>query len=435
MSKHLANVPATKTLADGLKSASVDWQTLHADYNPLLNLVRELIGIIPNCDPTLEIWPPGFRTYNLLVPNLFNLPNTIFGNKSFKASMGLAMYASSKAACAYCTAHTCSFALRRGARAEAIAGVRTEQEQAVVTLAEKLAQIPSSLMLTDVEAVLQYFSASQTEWLVYSISMMGFLNKFMNAMGIELEQEAINDTAELLSETGWNPGIHAPNGYNITKPGAPKQDNLFTYLRIIRQAPGAVAWEKKWTKDVPSEQGAASEYLKQHTGYSFPILTPIKQKRVVRTLAVVLKDNLDQKATVTGLKMKMYAGYIFSTLVYNDLLKKEIRNLSANLAPDLNHAKFELLNEISHMEIPFDNASCENAIASLQQQLSLTEKEAAIILLGVSASYSPAQNNDAVTETALKYMEPAAIVETVVWLSVLQLLNRLSGYYRVMKAY
>lgn len=435
MSKHLANVPATKTLADGLKSASVDWQTLHANYNPLLNLVRELIGIIPNCDPILEIWPPGFRSYNLLVPNLFNLPNTIFGNKSFKASMGLAMYASSKATCAYCTAHTCSFALRRGVRAEAIAGVRTEKEQAVITMAEKLAQIPSSLTVTDVEAVRHYFSASETEWLVYSISMMGFLNKFMNAMGIELEQEAINDTAELLSETGWKPGIHAPNGFTVTKSGAPKQDNLFTYLRVIRQAPGAVAWEKKWTKDVPSEHGTASEYLKQHTGYSFPILKPVKEKRVVRTLAVVLRDNLNERATVTGLKIKMYTGYIFSTLVYNDLLKTEIRNLSASWAPDLNDAKFEHLIELSQMEIPIDGASCENAIALLQKQLSLTEKEAATILLGISASYSPAQNNDAVTETVLKYMEPAAVVETVVWLSVLQLLNRLNGYHMVMKTY
>ena len=59
-----------KTLAESLKPASVHWETLHKHYNPLLNLVRELIGLIPNCDPTLEIWPPGFRTYNLLVPNM-----------------------------------------------------------------------------------------------------------------------------------------------------------------------------------------------------------------------------------------------------------------------------------------------------------------------------------------------------------------------------
>lgn len=304
-----------KTLAESLQTASVDWKTLHRNYNPLLNLVRELIGIIPNCDPILEIWQPGFRTYNLLVPNMFNLPNTIFGSKSFKASMGLAMYASSKAACAYCTAHTCSFALRRGVSAEAIAGTRTTKEQAVVRLAERLANIPSMLTLTDVEAVKQHFSPAETEWLVFAVSMMGFLNKFMNAMGVELEQEAINDTAELLSKTGWEPGIHAGDGYRVTKSVTPPKDNLFTYLRVIRQAPGAVLWEKKWTRGVPSDYHGAAEYLEQHTGYSFPILKPVRAGRVMRTLTTVLRENLDKELTETGLKMKMYAGFIFSTLV------------------------------------------------------------------------------------------------------------------------
>jgi len=424
-----------KTLSDGLKPASVDWKTLHRNYSPVLNLVKELIGIVPNCDPTLEIWPPGFRSYNLLVPNMFNLPNTIFGNKSFKASMGLAMYASSKAACAYCTAHTCSFALRRGASAESIAGVRTEREQVVVTMAEKLAQIPSSLTMVEVEAAREYFSPSETEWLVNSISMMGFLNKFMNAMGIELEQEAINDTAELLAKTGWVPGVHARDGVFVTKQGDPKQDNLFTYLRVIRQAPGAVRLEKKWTQNVPSDYNAASEYLKHHTGYLFPILKPVKEKRVIRTLTTVLRDNLDNKTTTTGLKIKMYAGFIFSVLAWNDILRSEIRNLSANWAPELNDEKFKLLEEISQMAIPTDGASCEDILTSLQQQLSLTQKEAATILLAISGSYSPAQNNSTITEMALKYMEPAAIVETIVWLSILQMLNRLTSYYTVIKAY
>jgi alkylhydroperoxidase family enzyme len=423
-----------KTLAEGLKPASVDWDILHSNYNPLLNLVRELIGIIPNCDPILEIWQPGFRTYNLLVPNMFNLPNTLFGSKSFKASIGLAMYASSKAACAYCTAHACSFALRRGARTEAIAGSRTVQEQVVVTMAEKLAHIPSTLTLADVEAVRQHFSPAETEWLVVAISMMGFLNKFMNAVGVELEQEAINDTAELLSKTGWEPGIHADSDYKVTKSAIPQQDNLFTYLRVIRQAPGAVLWEKKWMRNVPSNYHEAAEYLKQHTGYSFPVLKPIKEGRVVRTLTAALRDNLDKELTVTGLKIKMYVGYIFSTLVWNDVLTAEIKNLSAYWATELNNQKFSLLNEISLMEIPMDRATCDKAMASFQQQLSLTEKEAAAILLAVAVSHSPAQVNNAVVETTMKYMESAGIVEIVTWLSVLQLLNRLSSYYTLIKA-
>src|SRR5947209_12063597 len=103
----------------------------------------------------------------------------------------------------------------------------------------------------------------------------------------------VNDTAELLSKTGWQPGIHADNGYSITKSATPQQDNLFTYLRVIRQAPGAVIWEKKWTRNVPSDYNSAGEYLKQHTGYSFPVLKPVKEGRVVRTLTTALRDNLD----------------------------------------------------------------------------------------------------------------------------------------------
>ncbi len=424
-----------KTLAESLKPASVDWNTLHSNYNPLLNLVRELIGIIPNCDPTLEIWPPGFRTYNLLVPNMFNLPNTLFGSKSFKASMGLAMYASSKAACAYCTAHACSFALRRGAAAEAIAGSRTEKEQAVVTMAEALAHIPSTLTLTDVERIRQHFSEAETEWLVFSISMMGFLNKFMNAMGVELEQEAINDTAELLYKTGWKPGIHAGANYSVTKSVTPRQDNILTYLRVIRQAPGAVLWEKKWTRGIPSDYSAAAEYLQQHTGYTFPVLKPIKESRVMRTLTAALRDNLDKETTVTGLRMKIYAGYIFSALMKNELLQSEIKNLSVHLAPELNNETFSRLDEILEIEIPSDNSDCTKLMTSFQQQFSLSEKEAATLLLAIATSHSPANVSEAVIETAMQYIEPAGIVETVVWLSVLQLLNRLSSYYTLTGAY
>lgn len=424
-----------RTLADGLQAAAIDWNTLHRKYNPLLNLVRELLGILPNCDPTLEIWQPGFRTYNLLVPNMFNLPNTLFGSKSFKAAMGLAMYASSKAACAYCTAHACSYALRRGARAEAISGVRTEKEQAVATLAERLAHIPTTLARADVEAVRHHFSPTETEWLVYSISMMGFLNKFMNAMGVELEQEALNNTAPLLLKTGWSPGIHTRNGYQVTNSGVPQEDNLSTYLRVIRQAPGAVLWEKKWTRHVPSDYRNAGEYLQQHTGSSFSILAPVKQARVVRTLTAVLRDNLNAAESATGLKMKMYAGYIFSTLVLNNRLSTEIKHLSLRWAPELSNATYQLLEEISGMEIPVESTTCKSAILSLQQQLSLSEREAAIVLLAVVSSHSPAQTNDAIIETVLNYLEPAGIVETVVWLSVLQLLNRLSSYYTLTNAY
>lgn len=115
-----------ETLYNYLKPYQVDFEKLHQEYQPMLKLVKELIGVVPNCDPVLEIWPIGFRTYNLFVPNFLNLPHSLFGKKKLKGMMGLAMYNSSRAAeCMYCSAHCCSYALRRGLSEDAILGDRT----------------------------------------------------------------------------------------------------------------------------------------------------------------------------------------------------------------------------------------------------------------------------------------------------------------------
>src|SRR4051794_41116548 len=161
--------------------------------------------------------------------------------------------------------------------------------------------------------------------------MMGFLNKFMNAMGIELEQDAINDTAAVLSQTGWHPGKHVKGKYQITKATNPDQDNLLTYLRVIRQAPGAVSLEKKWTHGIPDTYSSAAVYLREHTGYSFPILKPVTQGRVVRVITKVLCDNLDKELTEAGLKIKMLTGYIFTRVVANDALTTEVKNMAAQI--------------------------------------------------------------------------------------------------------
>jgi len=88
-----------------------------------------------------------------------------------------------------------------------------------------------------------------------------------------------------------------------------------------------------------------------------------------------------------------------------------------------------------HRLIPEDAGDCKTFISSFQQQFSSSEKEATVILLALATSHSPAQMNDAIVDTVLKLLEPAIVVEIIVWLSVLQLLNRMSNYYVVVNAY
>jgi hypothetical protein len=131
----------------------------------------------------------------------------------------------------------------------------------------------------------------------------------------------------------------------------------------------------------------------------------------------------------------MYAGYIFATRMANDLLIAEIRNASTYIAPELNGDLLKRLAEVAQMDIPVDIDTCNKIVTTFQQQFPLTEKEAAILLLAIAASHSPSQINEAVIHVTLKHVEPAAAVEILVWLSILQLLSRLSSYYQVIEKY
>ena len=136
-----------QALVELLEQEAVPFETLHARYGPLLELVRKLLGVVPNCDPYLEIWPPAFRTYNVMVPNLLNLPLMVWSLGAPRSTVGLAMYVSSRAAgCMYCSAHSCTFALRRGATVDEVASALnnapalTDADRAAVRVARARGQ-------------------------------------------------------------------------------------------------------------------------------------------------------------------------------------------------------------------------------------------------------------------------------------------------------
>src|SRR6478609_6157143 len=171
-------------LVDLLEEHAVPFETLDEKYGALLALVRTLIGVVPNCDPYLEIWPTAFRSYNVLVPNLLNLPFLVWGMGAPRAAVGLGMYVSSRAAgCPYCSAHACSFALRRGASVDQVATALEEDarlappEKAVARVARALGRAEAVLADEDRQELLRHYSAAHAEWIVLGIAMMGWLNK------------------------------------------------------------------------------------------------------------------------------------------------------------------------------------------------------------------------------------------------------------------
>lgn len=422
------------TLAQQLQPSAIAFDILHKNYRPMLGLVRELIGVVPNCDPLLEIWPIGFRTYNLLVPNCLNLPFSMFGFGLDKAILGLAMYTASRAAaCAYCSAHTCSFALRRGASTASLVGHRTAREEAVVAVAEGMSRIPFDLTTAQCAALTKHFSPSEIEWIVLSVGMMGFLNKFMDAVGVELEAKSIADITSLLTPTGWVPGKHARSDVDLSNVVSmlPPADNLGTYFRVIRQLPSAIRLENRWTADVPDRWPAAGEFLETQTGCRFPLLGRLHHQRVIRALTTVLRDNLDPAQSEVGLAAKCLVGFVYATVVENEILVAEARLLAARLAPELDESTFAAVARFSAKPVGKDVAAIEQAIAELSAVPTLSEQDVAAIILARVASTSPAEINAAILSQVSPRLSSPIVVELIVWLSVQQLLHRVGCFYAV----
>ncbi len=418
------------TLAEAVAHDRVDFDVLHQRYKPVLNMVDVLIGVVPYCDPYLEIWQPGFRTYNLMVPNFLDLPSGLFGLGAPKDIVGLGMYTSSRAAsCAYCSAHTCSYALRRGSSAEAVTGEsRSPGEAAAVAVAEALSTDPHHYTPDVGEELRSHYSAEHAEWIVMGVAMMGFLNKFMDAIGVELEQEAVNDVAELIEPTGWSVGQHAWGGASSAaladgtagagdaETGArvatlPPRDSMGTMLKVLRNAPGAVKLEKGWTEGVPKDADA-QKVLVETYGFDEEIIPHMMHAKPRRALTAMLRHNLDPTQSELGIGLKALVGLVFANHMGNPYLIDRAKQLAEHHSVDAGTL-----------------AAADGFFPGSSKAADLDPRTAAALGVARAISPSPAIVDDDTVSAAIEHLTSAEIIEIAVWVSVGQLQHRLSVYY------
>ena len=424
---------AEDTLSRSLRPAAVDFARLSRDYGPMLQIVRLIIGVVPNCDPVLAIWPTGFRTYNLLVPNLLNLPFSIWGFGPPAVTLGLALCAASRMAqCAYCTAHTCSFTLRRGHSKKKLAGDLTPAETAAVDVAEALAGIPCTLTADHRAELLRHFSAVDAERLVLGIAMMGFLNKFMDAVGVDLEAATVEEVSPVLRPAGWTPGKHriddAPHADPSlrARPGGP--DTLATKLAILRYLPAAVRLDRAWTRGVPSRWPAVGAYLQAHTGHDFPVLANVRSRRAVRAIATVLRDNLTAADSRLGLRTKALAGLVYAIVAGSDTLAREARGLAARQSPPVDDWTLDAVALFAAGPAVWEEDALLEALAHLESVPGLDGPTALALLLAKAVSPSPAAVPAPLIARIAEVLSSEAQVELVVWIGVQQMLHRLGSF-------
>jgi alkylhydroperoxidase family enzyme len=379
-------------LVDLLREDAVPFPELHRRYGALLELVRKLLGVVPNCDPYLEIWPPAFRTYNVMVPNLINLPFLLWGWGAPRSTVGLAMYVSSRAAsCMYCSAHTCTFALRRGATVDAVAGALdrdaalSDADRTAVNVARQMAVVPAAVDDAARADLRRHFSESHAEWIVLSVAMMGWLNKTMDALGVPLEEQTVAEIGGVIAPSGWTPGQHLQG--EVARVAAPRADSLATRLAVIRHVPTALRLDASWTRGVPDRWPAVGRYLEQKTGCAFPVLSQLRHRRAIRAIATMITLNVCGESVI-GHEQKRAAGLIYAGQVGSAALADAIRALGRMAAPD---------------DSPVQRLA--RAIAPNPSRV------------------------DAAAMADARALAPAGIVELVSFIALLQLLHRLSSYY------
>jgi alkylhydroperoxidase family enzyme len=408
-----------------LEESLVGWDVLNDRYGALLRLVDTVLGVVPNCDRYLEIWPPAFRTYNILVPNLLNLPVPVLGVGGPPAGVvGLAMYVASRVAgCPYCSAHSCSFAMRRGASPDKVAAALvpdrtsfTRGELAAIAVARSLGRVPCELTAAEREELVDVYGGRNAEWIVLSAVMMGFLNKFMDSIGVELEQSVVSEVSSTMG-ADWSPG----KAGTMLDPAAPERplpsvDGLRTRMRLLPLLPAAIRFDRRWQRETPGRWPAAAAFLSERTGHDFPVLERLRSGRARRSIASVLQQNLDPESSVVGLELKVLVGAIFAEIVGD-------RRVAGDVAALARHAglgRDKVRDAIAYAR--GDDASSPAGNPS----------ESAALALARASSYSPARTDAATVEACRESgLSPAAVVEVITWLSVLQMLHRLTCYLTV----
>lgn len=436
------------TLAQALAPARSDWASIQQSYGSILSLIRELIGVQPASIPYLDIWPPGHKALNLLVPALFNLPPMLLRPARFKSLVGLAALSASRAAgCNYCMAHTCVFALKRGAPVDAVRAAATAADAAadpadaaVITMAAALASVPASLTPEHLAACAE--SADDLRWLAYAAVLMGFLNKFMDVMGVELEPGAIAGASDVLAPTGWTMGKHAPPPAAPPPPppaavvGDPAAvDGWGTYVRVLGSAPGAVMLEWGWLAGVPGTAAGAAgaaavrQWLEAEVGFAFAVVERLEPARPRRAVAAVVRDCLDPKLSKVGLAAKCAAALVFARCVANPRLEQDVERMVGAVAAPNTWPEASSSSSVGaileYAGRPTDGNGDGPSPGVVDARMGL------IVEFVRAASSSPAVISDQMVSRITEQLEAAEIIELVVWLAVLQLLHRLDVFYAV----
>lgn len=185
------------------------------ELQDLIEFYEETLGFCPNSVRTMHHRPR--IAYAFIEMNKAVMENKGRVTSALKRMVG---YISSQATgCRYCEAHTIRAAERYGAQQEQLNNIWeykthpsfNDAERAALDLALHASTVPNSVNDHIAEEMRKHWTEGEIVEIMGVIALFGYLNRWNDSMGTEMEKGAIESGEELLSEKGWNIGKHKYN--------------------------------------------------------------------------------------------------------------------------------------------------------------------------------------------------------------------------------
>lgn len=182
------------------------------ELQKLIEFYEETLGFCPNSIKTMHHRPR--IAYAFIEMNKAVMEN--HGRVSSALKRMIAYVSSNVAGCQYCQAHAIRAAERYGAETEKLENIWeyktqpffTEGEKAALDFAIAASTVPNSVTDEIAENLRNHYDNGEIVEITGVVALFGYLNRWNDSMGTEMENGAIESGRKWLEKKGWTPGKH-----------------------------------------------------------------------------------------------------------------------------------------------------------------------------------------------------------------------------------
>lgn len=182
------------------------------ELQKLIEFFNETLGFCPNSVKTMHHRPR--IAYAFIELNKAVMENNGRVTSSLKRLIGY--ISSNVAGCRYCQAHTIRAAERYGASQQQLEHIweyKThpafmENERAALDFALAATVIPNAVDDDVANNLRKHWNEGEIVEMLGVIALFGYLNRWNDSMGTEMEAGAIESGEKFLAKEGWNTGKH-----------------------------------------------------------------------------------------------------------------------------------------------------------------------------------------------------------------------------------